>query len=200
MSSEMQITVPEGDDLTAEDVSSGTAASSNTEPVANGTSATDGLFIYRARHTEEIPNVRDIVREFHAESRFSHLPFSEEKFIRFYTKALSRPQNTFLVYIQYKSKTVGVLHASVGDYYLGIGGRMVTVYGLYVSAKVRDTYLGGKVGVKLLRLVSEWAKSQNAEEIHIHSTSGIEPKRTDKMLTRMGFESYGGNYVARLRR
>ncbi|WP_306260411.1 hypothetical protein [Pararhizobium sp. IMCC21322] len=198
MNSEMQITVPEGDDLTAEDVSSGAAASSNTEPVAHGTSVSDGLVIYRARHVDEIPNVRDIVCEFHAEGRFSHLPFSEEKFIRFYTKALSNPHNTFLIYIQYKSKTIGVLHACVGDYYLGIGGRMVTVYGIYVSAKVRGTYLGGKVGVKLLRLVSEWAKSQDAEEIHIHSTSGIEPERTNKMLTRMGFEAYGGNYGARL--
>ncbi len=89
-------------------------------------------------------------------------------------------------------------NASVGSYYLSLGGRMVTVYGIYVSAKVRGTYLGGKVGVKLLRLVSEWAKSQNAEEIHIHSTSGIDEKRTDKMLKRMGFETYGGNYVARL--
>lgn len=152
-----------------------------------------------ARDVKEIPNVRDIVGEFHAESRFAHVPFSEEKFIRFYTKALSRPHNTFLVYIKYKSKTVGVLHASVGDYYLGLGGRMVTVYGLYVSGKVRSTYLGGKVGTKLLRLMSEWARSQQAEEIHIHSTSGIEPERTDRMLTRMGFRRYGGNYVARLR-
>ncbi len=75
---------------------------------------------------------------------------------------------------------------------------MVTVYVLYVSARVRNTFLGGKVGVKLLRLVSEWAKAQKAEEIHIHSTSGIEPKRSDKMLSRMGFTTYGGNYVARL--
>lgn len=58
--------------------------------------------------------------------------------------------------------------------------------------------LGGKVGVKLLRLVSEWAKSQDAEEIHIHSTLGIEPERIDKMLTRVEFKTYGGNYVAML--
>lgn len=74
----------------------------------------------------------------------------------------------------------------------------MTVYGLYVSAKLRGTYLGGKVGVKLLRLVSEWAKSRDAEETHIYSTSGIEPEQTDKMLIRMGFGTYGANYVAKL--
>lgn len=68
-----------------------------------------------------------------------------------------------------------------------VGGRMVTIYSLYVTAKVRSTYLGGKVGVKLLRLATEWAKSQDAEEMHIHATSGIEPNRANKMLTRMGF-------------
>lgn len=198
MSSDLQITAPEGNTLTPEGVSSGAVASNSAEPVANATGASGGLVVYRARHTDEIPNVRDIVREFHAESRLAHVPFSEEKFIRFYTKALSRPHNTFRVYIQFKSKTVGVLHASVGDYYLGLGGRMVTVFGLYVSARVRSTYLGGEVGVRLLRLVSEWARSQNAEEIHIHATSGIEPERIDKMLTCMGFRTYGGNYVASL--
>ncbi|MEP5621841.1 MAG: hypothetical protein ABJP82_04610 [Hyphomicrobiales bacterium] len=74
----------------------------------------------------------------------------------------------------------------------------MTIYSLYVSSKVRGTYLGGKVGVKLLRLATEWVKSQDAEEMHIHATSGIEPNRADKMLTRMGFETIGGNYIARL--
>ncbi|MGJ8534220.1 MAG: hypothetical protein ACSHYC_18695 [Alphaproteobacteria bacterium] len=71
---------------------------------------------------------------------------------------------------------------------------MVAIYGKYVSAKMRGSYLG----IRLLRLVSERAKSQNAEEIHIHLTSGIEPERADKMLTPMGFVTIGGNYVARL--
>jgi len=159
---------------------------------------TDGLVIYRASQPEEILRVRDISLEFHAECRYAHLPFSEEKFIRAYTKAIRNPHDTLAIYIQYRGKTVGVLNAGVGDYYLGEGGRMVTIYVMYVSGKVRGTFLGGKVGVRLLRMVTDWAKSQNAEEIHIHATSGIEPKRTDKLLTRMGFVTYGGNYVARL--
>lgn len=157
-----------------------------------------GLQIYRASSQEEILRIKDISLEFHAESRYGHLPFSEEKFIRAYTKAIRNPHDTLAIYIQYKGETVGVLNAGVGDYYLGVGGRMVTIYVMYVSGKIRGSFLGGKVGVKLLRIVSEWAKSQNAEEIHIHSTSGIEAKRTDKLLNRMGFVPYGGNYVARL--
>lgn len=157
-----------------------------------------GLTVYRASQAEEIECIRDISREFYDESRFGHLTFSEEKFVRAYTKAIQNPQNTLMIYIQYQGEAVGLLHAGVGDYYLCVAGRMVTVNWLYVSPKVRGSFLGGKVGVKLIRIVSEWAKAQNAEEIHIHSASGIDPKRTDKMLTRMGFTTYGGNYVARL--
>jgi len=160
--------------------------------------AADGLLIYRASRPEEILRVRDISKEFHSECRYAHLPFSEEKFIRAYTRAIRNSNDTLAIYIQYKGETVGVLNAGVGDYYLGEGGRMVTIYVLYVSGKVRGTFLGGKVGVRLLRTVMDWATSQKAQEIHIHSTSGIEPKRTDKLLTRMGFVTYGGNYVARV--
>ncbi|MGK2226858.1 MAG: hypothetical protein ACI9GK_000664 [Devosia sp.] len=47
-------------------------------------------------------------------------------------------------------------------------------------------------------MVCDWAKAQGAEELHIHSTSGIDPERTDKLLTRLGFKAYGGNYAVRL--
>ena len=47
-------------------------------------------------------------------------------------------------------------------------------------------------------MVCDWAKAQGAEELHIHLTSGIDPERTDKLLTRLGFKAYGGNYAVRL--
>ena len=43
-------------------------------------------------------------------------------------------------------------------------------------------------------MASDWAKAQNATELHVHSTSGIDPERTDKLLKRLGFRAYGGNY------
>ncbi|MFT6659893.1 hypothetical protein [Maritalea sp.] len=162
--------------------------------VANGSD----LKIFRATQQEEISKIKDISLEFHAESRYAHLEFSEEKFIRNYTRAIKSPADTLSVYAQFKGKTVGLLHAGAGDYYLGVGGRMVTVYGVYVSGKIRSTMLGGKVGIRLIRTVVDWAKSQEAHEVHIHSTAGIEPERTDRLLTRMGFRTYGGNYVVRV--
>ncbi|MGJ8528306.1 hypothetical protein [Maritalea sp.] len=160
--------------------------------------ATNGLVAYRAESPEDILKIRDTVLEAHAEGRYSHLPFSGEKFERAYTKAIRHPADTLSVYVQHNGVTVGILNAGVGDYYLGIGGRMVTVYALYVSGKVRNSLLGGRVGIKLMRMATDWSKLQKAEEIQIHSTSGIDAERTDRLLSRLGFKAIGGNYVARI--
>lgn len=158
----------------------------------------NGLVFYRGRRIEEAAHIIEIAREFHAESRYAHLPFSEEKLMRVCARAANHPNDIFAVYVLLKGETVGVLHAGIGDYYLGVGGRLVTIYSYYVSRKIRASYLGGKIAVKLLRLVSEWARSQKADELHIHATSGIAPQKADKMLRRMGFETVGGSYAARL--
>ena len=71
-------------------------------------------------------------------------------------------------------------------------------YGIYVSAKIRKTILGGKIALKLLRIAGDWAKAQNAEELHVHSTAGIAPERTDRLLSKFGFKAYGGNYVGKV--
>jgi hypothetical protein len=168
------------------------------ESAARVRSAGSELKIIRATRIEEISEIRDIAHEFHAESRYAHVPFSEEKFTRFCSNALLRPGENIALYVRYQARTVGVLTAGAGDYYLGEGGRLVTVFVMYVSASIRETLLGGKIGIRLIRIVSEWARAQGAEELHIHSTSGIDPERTDKLLTRIGFKPYGGNYAARL--
>lgn len=154
-----------------------------------------GLRFFRASRPEDILAIRDIAHEFHAESRYRHLPFSERKFTRLFSEAISNPE-MLAVYVQHKDRTVGLLQAGASDYYLGEGGRIATVYVMYVSGKVRRTLVGGRVGLRLIRIVSDWAKRQGAYELHIHSTSGIEPERTDKLLRRLGFKTFGGNYVS----
>jgi len=173
-------------------------------PSAEGTTrarrAASALKIIRATRIEELIEIRDIAQEFHAESRYAHLPFSEEKLARFCSNVLLRPEENMALYAQHRGRTVGVVTAGVGDYYLGEGGRLVTVYAMYISASIRNSLLGGKVGMRLIRMVSEWARAQRAEELHVHSTSGIAPERTHKLLSRLGFKTYGGNYAARLAR
>lgn len=154
--------------------------------------------IIRATRQEEILEIRDLVLEYHAESRYAHLPFSEKKFIRAFSKALSSPSDTLALYVQYKGKTIALLHAGVGDYYLGEGGRICTIYAMYVSRRQRKTLLGGRIGIKLLRAAGEWAKGQGATELHVHTTSGIAPNSVDGLLKKCGFVQFGGNFSSKI--
>lgn len=168
------------------------------QPPAQPTDWGGGLKAYRATQWQEIAEVLEIGREFHGESRFGRFAFSEDKFAKLFGRSIADPDDSIAVYVQLNGKTVGVLSAAIGDYYLSAEARLATIYILYVSASVRHSLLGGRVGIKLIRMVSDWAKAQGAEELHIHATSGIAPKQTDKMLKRLGFETYGGNYVGRV--
>lgn len=139
--------------------------------------------------------IRPLAEAFHRESRYGHIPFSERKFKRHFLQTLNNPDDTLGAYVRHGNNVVGLLQAGVGDYYLGEGGRMVTVLSFYVPRAVRDTLLGGRVTLKMMRIVSDWAKAQGALELHMHSTSGIAPQRTDRMLRRLGFKTYGGSYA-----
>jgi hypothetical protein len=140
--------------------------------------------------------VRPLLEQYHRESRYRHIPLSGRKLERLAEKVLDNPADMLGAYIRYGDKVVGVVHANVGDYHFGEGGRMVTVQGVYVPASVRASLLGGRVFAKLMRVLGDWAKAQDATELHIYSTSGIAPERTDRMLRRLGFTTYGGCYVA----
>ena len=158
-------------------------------------SRSGGLVAVRVRRPDEMLLIRPLAEEFHRESRYGQIPFSERKFKRQFLQTLNNPDDTLGAYVRHCDKVVGLLQAGAGDYYLGEGGRMVTVLTFYVPRSVRDSMLGGRVTLKMMRIVSDWAKAQGALELHMHSTSGIAPQRTDRMLRRLGFKTYGGSYV-----
>lgn len=158
-----------------------------------------GLVAVRISRPDEMLLIRPLVEEYHRESRYGHIPFSEQKFRQLFLQMLNNPDDTLGAYVRHGGIVAGALQASVGDYYLGEGGRLVTVLGLYVPQSIRDTLLGGRVTLKLVRIVTDWAKAQRALELHMHSTSGIAPQRTDRMLRRLGFRTFGGSYVMGVR-
>jgi hypothetical protein len=157
-----------------------------------------GLVAVRVSRPDEMLLVRPLVEEFHRESRYAHIPFSDRKFKRNFLQALNNPDDTLAVFIRRGDQVVGLLQAGVGEYYLGEGGRIATVMALYTSRRIRGTMLGGRVALKMMRIVSDWAKAQGAEELHVHSTSGISPKVTDRLLGRLGLRTTGGFYVLKV--
>ena len=78
---------------------------------------------------------------------------------------------------------------------MGTGLLITTVQVLYVRKSIRDTLLGGKAANALLNGVLSWSKSRRAEELLIHTTSGIKADVKDRFLKRRGFQVVGGSYV-----
>lgn len=213
-------------------------------------SASKSLKAYRVTSPADVERMEAIAREAHAESRYGHIPFSREKFLRANKRILTGGEDALALYLTYGDEgaephpndtplilsaskdgaaahhpqIVGLLGAEVDEYFLGTGTRIATCHVLYVSAAIRPTLLGGRVGTKLIRLFADFevsfgqscrwhdwsregheaygrmakAKSRGAAELNIHVTSGIDPERTDKLLTRLGFAPYGGNYSGRV--
>lgn len=146
------------------------------------------------KRQEDVVRSITIGREYHAESRYRHIPFSEEKFLRVYGAILAKPERTFAMVAERGGTIVGVMSGEVGEYFLGDGWRIATNHVLYVSETVRHTAVGGRIAIRLMRFFSEWAKEKGADEIQITAMSGIDPGRADLFLRRLNFRAFGGCY------
>jgi hypothetical protein len=165
----------------------------NADP--NRVAETAGRLAFRqVVSSDDLPGLIDIARQYHSESRYAGIPFSEGKFL----KALARSvedKNAVSIVADLNGVAVGLMGANIGDYFMGTGARIATNYIFYVSPVIRGSLLGGRAAVKLMQLFSHWAKINGATEINIHAVSGIQPERTDRFLRSCGFAQYGGNYA-----
>ena len=85
-----------------------------------------------------------------------------------------------------------------GGYYIGEGAKVVTVNTICVDKPIRDTMLGGRVAVKLIRGIETWARERKAQYILCHVTSGSGIASADKFFRRLGMTTLGGNYGVKL--
>ncbi|AUQ76669.1 hypothetical protein PhaeoP71_03848 (plasmid) [Phaeobacter piscinae] len=66
------------------------------------------------------------------------------------------------------------------------------------ESRYRDIPFGEDKIRKLVQGLHRWAKTQNAREVSLHVTSGVDLPRAHKLAIRLGYELTGGNYVANL--
>lgn len=156
-----------------------------------------GVRYYTVSTEADVLQLLDIAMEYHAESRYSAVPFSRDKFLRSFGRTVKSP-NTLSLVAEYDGRSVGLMGAKVGEYFLGTGMKVATNYIFYVSPHIRGSFMGGKIAVRLMRIFMDWSRSAGAEEVNIHAVSGITPAQTDKFLRNAGFETYGGNYARKL--
>lgn len=152
------------------------------------------LKIRLAKSKDDIEFLRPLSVEFHAESRFSDIPYSHKKRDELFSSALKHPDRYALMMAEYDGEPAGFLFCTIGEYIVGYEELITTVYSFYVSRKYRGTVVGGKSAIRLLAGSVKWSQMRKAREIMIHVTSGINVQRTDKFLRRAGFGTIGANY------
>lgn len=74
----------------------------------------------------------------------------------------------------------------------------MTVDGIFVSKAIRNSMLGGRVTVLLLRCVTDLASSLRAHSVLVFATAGENAARTDRVFRRFGMKTLGGNYMLKL--
>ncbi len=156
------------------------------------------LSLRLANSISDLEYLRPLSVEFHAEGRFSDIPYSHKKRDDLFMNAVNNPKFYALMIAEMGDDPVGFIFCSVGEYLVGYGDLITTVYSFFVRKRYRGTLVGGKAAVRLLSGVVKWSQARDVREVMIHVTSGIDLQRTDKFLRRAKFGVIGGNYSLRL--
>jgi len=143
-----------------------------------------------------------LARMAHAESMFSEIDFSAEKFNRSFSNCIQEPDQ-FLGLVTYNTtqgagEAVGYCYAIMGDYYIGANCGVVTVISIYSSSAARDNLSGGKIALKQINAIHKWGRILGAEYVMYHVTAGVSVDRIDRFFRRLGFSTIGGNYAVKL--
>lgn len=139
-----------------------------------------------------------LAQKAHEESIFKEIQYSEEKFSKSFDTTINDPYKYLGLKVSIDNKILGFAYCMAGGYYIGEGAKVVTVNTIYVDKPIRNTLLGGRVAVKLIRGIETWARDRKAQYILYHVTSGAGIASADKFFRKMGMTTLGGNYGVKL--
>jgi len=147
---------------------------------------------------EDIPACVEVARYFVENSRFNIYTFSEERAHKQFESLIKVGQE------QRGDHCMILAEDSKGEIVGGVLGRVEqhlfsdnTVASIITYVAKPETRMAG-TGIKLLSAFKSWAKNRNAFEINAGINSGIDMKKMDKFLRKLGFEQTGGNYALTL--
>lgn len=150
-------------------------------PEGQGSAAGHGLAIIKMTSPREAVLLLPLARSWHAESQYSHLPFSERKFLTQVIKSLQRQNDGATFYVVRGGEAVGLIDVAAGEAWLCEGGRYATCLAWFVRPDVRGTLMGGRVAWRLLDQAKAWAVATGAATLFLNGTHG--PRRS---FARMG--------------
>lgn len=131
------------------------------------------LVIVKMTSPREAVLLLPLVRTWHAESQYSHLPFSERKLLAQVIKALQRRDDGATFYAVRGGEAVGLIDVAAGEAWLCEGGCYATCLAWFVRPDVRGTLVGGRVAQRLLDQAKGWAVATGAAALYLNGTHGV---------------------------
>lgn len=153
----------------------------------------------KCKSLDDLSSIVKLAQEAHLASRFSHITFAPAKVEKEVQYALEHERSRAIFFAESRNSLVGMLGCSAGEFHIGVNYYLTTIHMLYVQNAHRTRLSGGKAAIGLLQAVEAWSRSRGVSEIILNATAGIESKRTDKLMTHLGFLHLGGNYTLKLR-
>ena len=152
-----------------------------------------GVVIVKMTSPREAVLLLPLVRTWHAESQYRHLPFSERKFLAQVIRALQRRDDGATFYALHRGEAIGLIDVAAGEAWLSEGGRYATCLAWFVRPDTRISMLGGRVARQLLDQAKTWSVQTRAAMLFLNGTHG--PRTSFK---RMGGTPMGENIALAL--
>lgn len=142
------------------------------KPSAAALKTNASVTIVKLSSVHEAGLLLPLVRSWHAESIYSHLPFSERKYLATVIKTLQRGPSGVAFYALYKGKAIALIDIAIGEAWLSEGGCYATCLAWFVAPTQRQTMLGSRIAYRLLSAANIWARHSGADGLFISGTHG----------------------------
>lgn len=174
-----------------------------------------GMVLIRVGEAADKEPVRALMKRFHGDTVFGHLPFSDAKYDRNADTVLKKPPHMVALVAEWHrpddaKQIIGLAWATAGSYALSDEGVMATCHVIAIDRDaVLDPEKGSTLGdkmrqaktfLRLIKALKAWAKTRGAGQVLIHVTTGtkeggIDARTTGRLLAKAGATAIGGGYV-----
>ncbi|MDO8300473.1 GNAT family N-acetyltransferase [Lacisediminimonas sp.] len=148
----------------------------------------------RYANTNDVPTLAILGRRIHAETRFAAFDYStlrvtENLYDIIELGQNERGTNCLLIAEDERGSIAGVLIGVIERHlFSDLPVASVMVYYVFPEKRMSGA------GFKLISAFRRWAENRSAFEICVGINSATQLERSDRLLTRIGFERTGGNY------
>ena len=134
---------------------------------------------------KDLPDLMDLVRSAHIESRFAWMTFNARSTWRFLEGRMGQKGACVLV-AHREEELIGGLLADTQTHWFS-GTKYILLRALYI----RPEFRGGVAAMKMLHGLRQWAANTHAAELRIEETF-LEPSASlEKILKRLGYQPTG---------